>query len=116
MHCIYIAEEPNFSRAEEEALFNELMSQLAESQGEDEGEGVAQDDDDDEGGLEDYILQRYLQNVARTQGFGKGRKAFNKGTGFLKKVLKSPITHQLAKLALYGPGAMALAYHAIGKK
>ena len=71
---IYIAEEPDFSRAEEEALFNEMISQLAESQGEDEdeGEGVAQDDED-EGGLEDYILQRYLQHVARTQGFGKAK-------------------------------------------
>ena len=102
---VYIAEEPDYSRAEEVALFNELMSQLAESQGEDEGEdegeGVAQDDDD-EGGIEDYILQRYLQHVARTQGLGRAKiqSWFRKAFHAVKKVASSPITHAIGKAAL----------------
>ena len=95
-NIIYIAEEPEFSRAEEEALFNELMSQLVESQGEGGDEGEAQDDDD-EGGIEDYILESYLQHVARTQGFGKakiqgwGRKAW----GAVKKYGPTVAKHAL---------------------
>ena len=103
---IYIAEEPDYSRAEEEALFNELMSQLAESQGEDEDEGVAQDDDD-EGGLEDYILQRYLQHVARTQGNGKAKiqwgSFIRRVSGFVKKAM--PYVHHACRIA-----------NAVGKK
>ena len=96
---VYIAEEPDYSRAVEEALLNELMSQLAESQGEDEdeGEGVAQDEDD-EGGLEDYILQRYLQHVARTQGNGKAKI---QSWGHIFHIAKSLAPHVL---------------HAVGKK
>ena len=66
------------------------MSQLAESQGEDEDEGVAQDDED-EGGIEDYIWQRYLNHVARNQALGEAKaqgwpfvKAKTQGWPFVK--------------------------------
>ena len=50
-----------------EAIFNELMSQLAESQN-DEGSNT-----EDSPGIENFLWQRYLEHMARTQAIGKAK-------------------------------------------
>ena len=93
---IFPAEDADLSKVEEDALIEELMSQLAEPQADeddenDEDDSKEGDDGDDDNEISGILLQRYLNHLATFQEFEKAkaqgwfRRAIRKVGRFVKK-------------------------------